>query len=151
MTKGKPWSVDEINKLKEFFNAGITDPTVLCGKFEGKFSRQAVRQKLFALGLKEKHQAEKNRGCFSSNLVLPDELFSVEEALKVLAGALNALTVGGLDKTEIIRLRSIIQGAEAYIDRVAQFVNYRGLEFELLEWRRKFGELGKKGSDVSSS
>jgi hypothetical protein len=84
-------------------------------------------------------------------LKLPSELFSVEEALKVLAGALNALTVGGLDKTEIIRLRSIIQGAEAYIDRVAQFVNYRGLEFELLEWRRKFGDLGKKGSDVSPS
>jgi hypothetical protein len=110
MTKGKPWSVDEINKLTELLKSGITDHAVLCKKFGGKYSRQAVRQKIFALGLKEKHHAKKNTCCFSSKLILPDELFSVEDILKELHAAVAGLKTPGLDKTEVIRLRGIIAG-----------------------------------------
>ena len=45
----------------------------------------------------------------SSNLDAEGELQSVEEALKLLNAALNALKTRGLDKTEILRLRTIIQ------------------------------------------
>ena len=56
----------------------------------------------------------------------------------------------GLDKTEVIRLRGIIAGCKVYKEMLADYMDYRGLETELLEWRAKYEQLAKKSSDVSS-
>jgi hypothetical protein len=45
---------------------------------------------------------------------------SVEEALKILVAAMNALETPDLSKTEVLRLRSIIQATSAYQVKVAE-------------------------------
>ncbi len=54
--------------------------------------------------------------CCSSELELPEELPSIEETLKTLAAALEALKTPGLEKNDVFRLRGIITGAKVYKD-----------------------------------
>jgi hypothetical protein len=75
---------------------------------------------------------------------LPDELFWLEEVLKELHAAVMGLKAPGLDKTEVIRLRGIIAGCKAYKEMLVDYIDYRGLEVELLEWRVKYEALSKK-------
>jgi hypothetical protein len=138
--KGKPWSVNEERQLRELVEVK-TPLKVIMVKLNK--SVDSIRKKCVRLGLEVDGGIKKINAPSSSTVKLPSELFSVEEALKMLAGALNALKAGGVDKAEIIRLRSIIQGAEAYIDRVAEYMDYRGLEAELLEWKDKYEQLKK--------
>ena len=53
-------------------------------------------------------------------LKLPEELPSVEEALKILVAAMKALETPDLSRTEVLRLRSIIQAAGVYQVKVAE-------------------------------
>jgi hypothetical protein len=62
---------------------------------------------------------------------------SVEEKLKVLDAALVALERPGLRAVEISRLHNIIMGVKVYQQLFADFVNYRGLESEVVELRRQ--------------
>lgn len=145
MTKGKPWSPEDEKKLKEWVQSGIADLAVLSFSFEGKYSKNAIYQKMLDLGIASKEEeASKHNSSSSTTLTLPDELPSIEEALKTLAAAMKALEQPGLDRVEVLRLRSLIQAASAYQIKLAEFVDYRGLEAELLELKRKYAELVKK-------
>jgi len=64
----------------------------------------------------------------SSPLVLPEELPSVETVLKTAAAAMKELETPGLSKTEVMRLRAIIQSAAVYQVKVAEYLDYRGIE-----------------------
>ena len=75
---------------------------------------------------------------------------SVEETLKTLAAALKALETPALDKSEVLRLRGIIAGAKIYKELLADYMDYRGLEAELLEWNAKYEELSKKSPSIQS-
>jgi hypothetical protein len=70
--------------------------------------------------------------------------------LKTLAAALKGLETPGLDKCEVLRLRGIIAGAKVYKELLADYMDYRGLEVELMEWREKYAELAKKSPGVPS-
>lgn len=59
----------------------------------------AVFLKCQRLGLKLQ-----SKGCVNSSVSIPRELLSVEEALKMLAGALKTAVKLGLDKVEVQRL-----------------------------------------------
>jgi len=145
MTKGKPWPVDDEKKLREWFNSGIVDLGVLVFSFDGRYTREAIRQKLVKFGLlKEQQQMKKPACCCSTTLKFPSELPTVEEALKTLAAALEALKTPGLDKNEVLRLRVIIAGSGVYHDRFVEYAHYRELEEELLEVRKKVEDLRKK-------
>ena len=74
---------------------------------------------------------------------MPQELFSVEEVLKELHAAVLGLKAPGLDKTEVIRLRGIIAGCKVYKEMLTDYMDYRGLEAELMEWRKKYAVLSK--------
>ena len=82
--KGKPWSVEDENRLKQMLQA---DKSVrVIAKAMGK-TRDCIRKKIARLGLEVVVHAEKSGGTTttSTSLVLPEELPSVEEALKLLA------------------------------------------------------------------
>jgi len=151
VTKGKPWSAEDEKLLRNYFDF-TRDLRVIAFNFDGKYSEDAVRLKLIRLGLiKEEEVGQLKNGCTTtSKLELPDELPSVEEALKTLAAALKALDAPGLGKSEVLRLRVIISGAKVYKELLADYVNYRGLEAELLELRQKYAELAKKSQDAPS-
>ena len=74
---------------------------------------------------------------------MPEELPSVEEALKDLVAAMNALKTPGLSKTEIMRLRTLIQTSGLYQKRLAEYVDYRGTEKRMIELGEKYKELAK--------
>jgi hypothetical protein len=146
MTKGKPWPIEDERKLKDWFTSGTTDIRVLTFSFGGDYTEQGVRHKLVRLGLlKEEGGQSWVAPCPSpSNLELRGELPSVEETLKTLADALEALKASGLKRDDILRLRGIISGAKIYKELIADYINYRRLEAELLEWRNKYEALAKE-------
>ena len=148
MTKGKPWPIEDERKLKDLFTSGTTDLGVLAFSFDGHYSQDAIRQKLIRLGLLKAEQQQPENVCCTTTLALPDELPSVEEALKTLAAALKALDAPGLERSEVLRLRGIISGAKIYKELLADYINYRGIEAELLELRKKFDTLAKKAHDT---
>ena len=150
VTKGKPWSPEDEKLLRNYFDF-TKDLHIIAFNFDGKYTEEAIRQKLIKIGLlKEEQQQSKNGCCCSSKLEfdLPEELPSVEETLKTLAAALKALDAPGLGKSEVLRLRNIISGVKVYKELLADYVNYRGLEAELLGLRQKYAELAKKPQDT---
>lgn len=145
MTKGKPWPAEDERKLRDWFNSGVTDLQVLAFSFNCQYSQEAIRQKLIKFDLlKEQQQPKKNECCCSTQLELPDDLPTVEEELRILAAAIDALKNPGISRDEILRLRGIIAGAKVYQERFGEFVGYRKVELQLLEVRKKFEELRKK-------
>jgi len=75
---------------------------------------------------------------------MPKELPSVEEILLIQAAAVKALEVPGLSKTEILRLKGLIQATGIYQKRLAEYVDYRGIEKEVVDMKLKYGELVKR-------
>jgi hypothetical protein len=150
--KGKPWDLEDEKKLVEWYKSGTVNFRVLAFSFEGKYSENAIYQKLLDLGvLKEEENAKKIHSSSSSvtcTFELPKELPSVETTLKTLAAALEGLKKPGLEKNEVLRLRGIIAGAKVYKELLADYMDYRGLEVELMEWREKYAELAKKSSNI---
>jgi hypothetical protein len=74
-------------------------------------------------------------------LKLPEELPSVEEALKTSSAALKALEQPGLGHAEVLRLKGIIQGVKVYKELFTDYVDYRGIEKELVELRQALAEM----------
>ena len=140
MTKGKQWSVQEERQLKTLREEGklVSQIAAVLGKSEG-----SIKQKLMRLGLKVV-TLEKSIDTTTSELIMPEELPSVEEALKDQVAAMNELKTPGLSKTEIMRLRTLVQVSNLYQKRIAEYIDYRGLEVEMLEWKAKYGELAKR-------
>jgi maleate cis-trans isomerase len=66
---------------------------------------------------------------------------SIEEALKILAGALQAASQAGLDKVEVQRLQAIATLARTYEQLVSRYIDYRGIEVMLIEMREKYEAL----------
>src|SRR4030042_1672772 len=133
--RGKPWTVDEEKQLRELLQEGLNAHEI--GAKMGK-APNAVYEKAKRLGSRVIFSC--NKKIITSPQVHLDELPSVEEKLKALAGALEALETPGLDRSEVLRLRSIIQGVKIYQELFASFVDYRGIEAELLEVRRQLSE-----------
>jgi len=106
-------------------------------------TEDAVKQKLRRMGLKVV-TLQKSIGTTTSELIMPEELPSVEEALKELVAAMNALKAPGLSKTEIMRLRTLIQTSNLYQHRIAEYIDYRGLEKKLVDLTEKYEELNKR-------
>jgi len=91
--KGKPWSIEEESALKQLVTAG--HPLETIAEKLGK-PDEAVRQKIRRLGLEV---VDQNRSVWSttSKLILPKELPSIEEALKLLADASKRARVSRLN------------------------------------------------------
>jgi hypothetical protein len=142
LVKGKPWPTEDEQKLTSWVNSGTTELRVLAFSFDGKYTENAIYQKMLDLGILKEEDSKHNFSS-SSKLELPEELPSVEETLKILAAALEALKAPGLEKNDVFRLRCIITGAKVYKDLLSDYINYRGLEAELLELREKYAEFSK--------
>lgn len=144
MTKGKPWDIEDEKTLREAYASGKRGADGLATLFGGKYSPNAVYQKLLDLNLAQKEEEAKGGRPSSSTLELPKELPTVEESLMMLAGALKALEQPGLDKTEVLRLRGVISGCKIYKEVFADYMNYVGLEQRLIELEAKYTQIEKK-------
>jgi len=142
MPKGKPWSVEEERRLKELVGSGSSMSQIAA---EVGKSCEGVRQKMLKLGLKE--QQSRNLSCCSSSMPLPENLPSVDNAMKEVWSAMESLKQPGLNHAECQRLRAIILGARVYKELFADQANYRRIEEELVEMRKKLGEMIGKDND----
>ena len=113
-------------------------------------TRDCVRMKITRLGLEVVVQGSTELRTTTSKIALPKELPSIEEALKKLAGALNVACKAGLSKVEVQRLQVVATLARTYKDILADYLDYRGVEAELLELKEKYAELAKRTPSVAS-
>src|SRR4030042_5060879 len=134
MPKGKPWTVEEEKQLREMVQQKKS--LVVMAEAFGK-SPESIKKKMLRLGLKV--VVRQIQQTTTSN-----ELLSVEEALERLNNALVSLETPGLDQAETLRLRSIIQGRKIYIEKFAEYLNYRELEQRLIELEGKYAALVKR-------
>lgn len=144
MPKGKPWTCEEEKQLRDLRERGckVSEIAAAMGK-----SEEAVMKKLQRIGLKVVQQEKANwttTSTSASEIILPKDLYSIEEALGMLAGAMKVLQTPGLPKTEVWRLRSLIHAASVYQVKFAEYVDYRGIEKELLELTKKYEALAKQ-------
>ena len=140
LVKGKPWTIEDEKKLAELTNA--KKPLNVIAETLGK-TPEAVRKKIERLKLEVVDQTLQ-RWTTTSKLVLPKELPSVEEALKMLAAALKASCKPGLDKVEVQRLQVVATLARTYKELLADYINYRGIEAELAEMKEQCAAFAKK-------
>ena len=139
--KGKPWTGEEENQLRQMLKA--ERPVRAIARALGK-TRECVRVKIARLGLDVVVRPEKISPSTTTTLVnlkLPEHLPSVEEQLKVLAAAIDALRSSSLGKEDVLRLRAIIQGIRVYQEKLAEYVDYRGIEAKVIDLEAKYARL----------
>jgi len=144
--KGKPWTNEEEKQLRSLLESHKTLEVI--ASTLGK-SENAIRQKMLKLGLKEEKNADTDVFSYS-DLVLPKELPSVEEALKILCAALTSLQKGGFDQAEVFRLRTVIQGVKIYKELLADYINYRGIEAKMIEMGEDYARLESQAKNLAS-
>ena len=153
MTRGKAWTVDEELKLKALLQEGLPVPIIA-----SKLSRTevAVVLKVSRLGLKDDKRGKKLLSSSSSSsssgeLELPAELPTVEEAGKILGGALLAMTRPGASKEDLRRWKAVADVAWKYKEFMADFLDYRALEEKYVELRKKYEDLEAKQTNGLSA
>jgi hypothetical protein len=138
VTKGKPWTPKQEKDLHRLVEAKESLDVIAC-KLDK--SPEAIRKKMERLGL----EVVDHRGLrTTTSLKIPEELPTVEETLKMLASALHAAMLPGLEKVDVQRLQTVATLARAYKDIFSDYVDYRGIEAELVELRMKYEDIVKK-------
>lgn len=133
------WSREEEKRLIDLWKDGVTDSKTLSQHIARK--PEAIKKKLSRLGLVV--APIKIVKTTTGELDIPKELYTIEEALRLMAGALNTLQKPGLDKAEVARLKTIVTTSKAYQKLFADYVDYRGVEKKLLQLRKDYAELVK--------
>lgn len=138
MPKGRPWTTEQEARLKQLAESG-TPLKVIAAKLSK--SQGAVLIKAERLGLKV---VKKHSKVTTTSVQLPKDLPSVEEALKILAGALNAASKPGLDRVEVQRLQVVATLARTYKNLLADYIGYRQIETKLVELESKYARIAEK-------
>jgi len=140
--RGKQWTIEEEKQLRELVDSGA-NLNVVASKM-GR-SRAAIKMKMHRLGLEVVVQEPTDlRTTTTSTVVLPEELVSAEDALKMLVGALKMACAPGLSKVEVQRLQVVANLARIYSEKLQEYLDLRGLEKRLFELEGKYAELAKK-------
>ena len=137
MPKGKPWTKEQEKQLSELVKLGKSAAQI-AGVMEKSYA--SVSSKIKRLDFQVDDDGLS--GCLlSSTLELPKELPSVETVLKKAAAAMTELEKPGLSKTEVMRLRAIIQSAAVYQGKIAEYMEYRRIEARLIDLDEKYERL----------
>jgi hypothetical protein len=134
MTKGLPWTPEEEAQLKKLIDAKTPIDVVAATL---RKTETAILVKCQRLGILVGNPSYST----ASALPLPAELPSVEEALKRLAGALEASCAPGLSKVEVQRLQVVATLSRAYKDILADYLDYRAIEAKLNDMEAKYASL----------
>ena len=143
--KGKPWTVEEEKQLKALVDAKASIDVIAA-----KLGRRPDAVMIKCKRLKLEVVVAKGYTTTTS-IAMPKELPSVEETLKMLAGALKAACKPGLDKVEVQRLQVVATLARTYKDILADYMDYRGLEVRLIELEGKYAAVVKNASKTPAA
>ena len=135
---GKKWTAQQEAEIKALVeaNGSIEDIAAKLQKTPG-----AIIVKCQRLGL-----PLKTNGYVKTAIPLPRELPSVEEALRMLAGAMKAAVKPGLDRVEVQRLQAIATISKTYKELLTDYINYREIETKLKEMAEQNAQLQKEKS-----
>ena len=134
---GKPWSRDDEETLIQMIQSG--ENTQAIAERLGK-TDHAIYEKARRLGV----SVSVTKGAStltSTEISLPQELPTAEEALKMIAAALKAATRPGLDKVEVLRLQTLATIARTYDNLLANYIRYRQIETKVIELEQKYAHL----------
>lgn len=141
MPKGKPWTKAEVEKLR-----GLVEDKQSWEVIAAELHRSegAIRQKCRRLGLEVVVNRPGKTVTTTSELVIPKDLPSVQEALQILAAALKRAARPGLDNIEIQRLQVVATLARTYENLLANFMRYHDIEKRLVELEAKYARLARE-------
>ncbi len=140
MTKGKQWTNEQVTELKDLVeaNESLDDIAAKLGKSTGAIYIKCQRLSL----------ALKSRDRLDPSVPMPRELVSIEQDLKILAGALKTAAKPGLSKSEIQRLQALANIARTYKEILEDWIDYRKIELKLREIEEQNERLlGEKTKD----
>ncbi len=138
MAKKYYWTRKEEAKLLELWKKGITNLEVLSKELDRK--PRAIEMKLKRLGVvvvKQKIQRT------TTTKIKSKGLWTHEQALKILAGAVEALRQPDQEKLELQRLRILVDAVQTYDSVLEKFERWTEIESRLLEMDKKIKELEK--------
>jgi hypothetical protein len=130
---GKIWTAQEEAELKAFVEANLN---VIDIAAKLKKTPKAVITKCERLGLRLQTE-----GYVNTSIPIPRELPSIEEALKMLAGALKASVKPGLNRLEVQRLEAVANISKMYKELLADYIHYRDVERKLKEMEEQNAQL----------
>lgn len=135
---GKKWTAQQEAELKALVeaNGSVED---IAAKFQKTPGAIIVKCQRLELPLKA-------TGYVKSPINIPRELPSVEEALRMLAGALKAAVKPGLNKVEVQRLQAVATISKTYKELLTDYINYREIETKLKEMEEQNAQLLKERS-----
>lgn len=144
----RTWKTEEERQLIQEFKKAGGSPTVI-SQLAKRFQRspEAVAKKLGRLGLNVVGAKIE----VTTTIEKVRDLPSLEEVLKLVAGALQKATEPGLGKTELQRLSTIADLYKAYVDGLERYVQYRKIEERLMELEKKYGDLAKEKTKSHAS
>jgi hypothetical protein len=133
MINRRRWTIQEETELKALVegNANVEEIAAKLQKTPG-----AVIVKAQRLGLQLQV-----KGYVDTSILLPRELPSVEEATKILAGALRASVKPGLNRLEVQRLQVVANISKAYKELVVDYAHYHDVELKLKEMEEQNAQL----------
>ncbi len=140
MIQRKKWTVQEEAELKALTekNVNVEEIAATLKKTPG-----AIIVKCQRLGLQL--QA---KGYVDTSIHLPKELPSIEEAAKILAGAMKASAKPGLSKLEVQRLQVAANISKMYKELVVDYAHYRDVERKLLEMEEQNAKLEQTINEI---
>lgn len=139
--RGSPWTVEEEIQLKKLVDAKT--PIDVIASTLGRQS-PAILIKCHRMGL-----TIPNGNVTKAALPLPAELPSVEDALRKVAGALEAASAPGLSGVEVQRLQLVASLARTYKEILADYLNYREVEAKLNDMEAKYAALLESKNDAT--
>ena len=126
-------------------------PAEVAERMKKTYASVAAKMRRLGVSVDDDNGCEKKLRLLSSTLKLPENLPSIEDQLRVLAAVIDELQTPGLDKDEVMRLRTIINGVRAYKEQFVDYVGYREIEEKveklIKELRRLEGAEGMEGTE----
>jgi len=125
MINRRRWTIQEEKELKALVegNENVEEIASELQKTPG-----AIIVKCQRMGLQLQ-----TKGYVDTSIPLPKELPSVEEALKILAGALKISAKPGLNRLEVQRLQTVANISKTYKEILVDYMGYREVERKLEE------------------
>jgi hypothetical protein len=133
MINRRRWTIQEETELKALVE-GNTNVEEIAGKLQKTPGAVIVKAQRLGLQLQVK-------GYVDTSILLPRELPSVEEATKILAGALRASVKPGLNRLEVQRLQVVANISKAYKELVVDYAHYHDVELKLKEMEEQNAQL----------
>jgi hypothetical protein len=137
---GKIWTAQQEAELKTLVDAD-SNIDEIAAKLQK--TPKAVISKAQRLGLQLQTDDYVN-----SSIPIPRELLSVEEALKMLAGALRASVKPGLNRLEVQRLEAVANISKTYKELLADYIHVRDVERKLQEMEEQNAQLRKALKEI---